>query len=96
MYNLILCPILKMGLKAFNPGRSIAYVFEEKIPNWGNSAGEERHLVGPELIVYLQWLIRCAPFKSPDQGAHGAEVGSVHGAEDKKYYDTWIVSFKAR
>ena len=41
-----------MGLIASNPGRSIANVFEEKIPNYGDSAGEERRLVGPELI----WL----------------------------------------
>ena len=45
-----------MGLIAPNPGCSIAYVFEEKIPSYGNSAGEERHMVGPELIQYLQWL----------------------------------------
>ena len=77
-----------MGLVAPNPGRSIADVFEETIPNYGDSAGKERHVVGPELIVYLQWLIRCAPFKSPDQGARRDE--------HKKYYDAWVVSFKAR
>ena len=33
-------------------------------------------------------MIYSAPFKSPDQGARGDE--------HKKYYDTWVVSFKAR
>ena len=45
-------------------------------------------MVGPELIAYLQWLIYSALFKSPDQGARRDE--------HKKYYDTWVVSFKAR
>ena len=77
-----------MGLIAPNPGRSIADVFEDTILNYGDSAGEERHVVGPELIEYLQWLIYSAQFKSPDQGACGDE--------HKKYYNTWVVSFKAR
>ena len=88
MYDLILCSIPKMGLIAPNHGRSIVDVFDETIPNYGDSAGEERHLVGPELIVYLQWLIYSAPFKSQDQGARGDE--------HKKYYNTWVVSFKVR
>ena len=91
MYDLILCSIPKMGLIAPNPGRSIVEVFDETIPHYGDSAGtagEERHLVGPELIVYLQWLIYSAPFKSQDQGARGDE--------HKKYYNTWVVSFKVR
>ena len=33
-------------------------------------------------------MIYSAQFKSPDQGACGDE--------HKKYYDTWVVSFKAR
>ena len=39
---------------------------------------EERQLVGPELLAYLQWLIYSAQFKPPDQGVNG----------DKKYYYT--------
>ena len=54
MYDLILCRIPKMGLIAPNPGCSIADVFEDTIPNYGVSAGEDKHLVGPELIAYLQ------------------------------------------
>ena len=59
-----------------------------RFPTKGDSAGEERHLLGPEFIAYLQWSIYSAPFKSPDQGSRGDE--------HKKYYDTWVVSFKAR
>ena len=33
-------------------------------------------------------MIYSAPFQSPDQGARGDE--------HKKYYDRWVVSFKAR
>ena len=58
------------------------------VPNYGKNAGEERRLVGPELIAYLQWLIYSAPFKSQDQGARRDE--------HMKYYYTWVVSFKAR
>ena len=86
MYDLVLCRIPKMGLIAPNPGCSIANVFEEKIPNYGDSAGEERQLVGPGLIAYLQWLLYRAPFKSQDQGARG---------DEQKYYVTSGVSFKA-
>ena len=88
MYDLVLCRIPKMGLIAPNPGCSIANVFEEKIPNYGDSAGEERQLVGPGLIAYLQWLLYRAPFKSQDQGARGDE--------HKKSHNTWVVLFKAR
>ena len=59
-----------------------------KIPNLGDSRGEERYLVGPELIAYLQWLIYTAPFKALDQGKPGDE--------HKKYFDTWVRSFKAK
>ena len=54
MYDLLLCRIPKMGLVAPNARPSIADVFEETIPYYGDSAGEERHLVSPELIAYLQ------------------------------------------
>ena len=68
MYDLILCRIPKMGLIAPNPGRSIADIFEEKIPNYSDIAWEERHLVGPELTAYLQWLIYSAPFQVTGPG----------------------------
>ena len=67
MYDLILCHIPEMGLiaprtRARSPspglsGLSIAEIFEEKIPNYGDNDGEERHVVGPELIAYLH----CPP-----------------------------------
>ena len=88
LYDLILCRIPKMGLLSPGSGRSIANIFDEKIPNYGENDGDERYLVGPELIAYLQWLIYTSPFKSPDQGQRAGE--------HKKYYDTWVVSFKVR
>jgi hypothetical protein len=87
LYDLILCRIPKMGILAPGSGRSIADVFEEKIPDYESIEGE-RYLVSPELIAYLQWLIYSAPFKSPDHGPRSEE--------HKKYYDTWAASFKAR
>ena len=86
--DVILCSIPKLGLLTSTPGRSIAEIFEEEIPNFGENDWEERYLVSPELIAYLQWLIYSAQYKSQDHGARGDE--------HKKYFDTWIVSFKAR
>ena len=83
MCDLILRSIPKIGLLAPTPGRSIAEIFEEKIPNNGENDWEERYLVRPELITYLQWLICSAPYKSQDQGERGDE--------HEKYYDTWAV-----
>ena len=73
LYDLILCCIPKMNLLAPGPGRSIADVFDEKIPNFCYSRLEVRYLVGPgpELIAYLQWLMDTAPSKAPDQGKQG-------------------------
>ena len=87
LYDLILCRIPKMGILAPDSGRSITDIFEEKMPDYEN-IGNERYLVSPELIAYLQWLIYSAPFKSPDQGPRAEE--------HKRYYDTWAASFKAR
>ena len=85
MYNLVLCRISKMDLIAPS---SIAEIFEEKNPNYGGNDGEERHLVGPELIADLQWLIYNALLQSSDQGARGEE--------HKKYYDTYVTTFQSR
>ena len=73
MYDLILCSIPKLGLLTSTPGRSIAEIFEEEIPNFGENDWEERYLVSPELIAYLQWLIYSAQYKSQDQGAREDE-----------------------
>ena len=70
------------------PGRTIAEIFEEKIPNIGENDEGGRYLVSPELIAYLQWLIYSAQYKAQDQGARGEE--------HKKYYNIWLVSFKAK
>ena len=88
MYDLVLYSIPKMGLIAPSPGCSLAKILRERIPNHCENDGEERHLVGPELLAELQWLIYSALFKSLDQGARGDEY--------KKYYTTWVVMFKSR
>ena len=62
-----------MSLISPSHGNPIAKKIEEKIPNYGDDDGEDSHLVGPELIAYLQWLIYSAQYKSQDHGARGDE-----------------------
>ena len=50
---------------------SLKGIFDEKIPavdgctEKGDVNAEEKHIVSPELIAYLKWLIYTAPFKDP-------------------------------
>ena len=56
--------------------------------NYGENEGEERHLVAPEILAYIQRLLRSSHQSRPDQGARGDK--------HKKFYTTQVTTFKSR
>ena len=60
-----------MSTFASDARRTLKGIFDEKIPavdgctEKGDVNAEEKHIVSPELIAYVKWLIYTAPFKDP-------------------------------
>ena len=48
----------------------------------------EKHIVSPELIAYLKWLIYTAPFKDPFSEPRGA----IH----RQFYLEWLDAFASK
>ena len=93
LWDLILCSINKMSYLAPSAGLSIKDIFDEKIPaisgvDAGDANATEKHLVSPELMAYLKWLIYTAPFKDP--------FAQPRGADHTRFYSDWNYTFGAR
>ena len=90
MWDLILTRLTKMGLFAPVSVSTIKDVFDMKMPAFADDddAGaisvEKRHLVSPELMAYLTWLIYTSAFKERLADARGA----THIQFDLKWTET--------
>ena len=93
LWDLILCRITKMSYLAPSAGSSIKDISEEKIPaisrvDADDANATEKHLVRPELMAYLKWLIYTAPFKDP--------FAQPRGARHTEFYVDWVSTFAAK
>ena len=93
LLGLILTRITKIMMGIFAPdgyGRSLEDIFDMKMPAFADDddAGaisvEKRHLVSPELMAYLTWLIYTSAFKERLADARGA----THIQFDLKWTET--------
>ena len=87
LWDLILPDITKMGIFAPEAGRSIEDVFNMKMPAFADDEDAvaeisgERHLVSPEIIAFVKWLIYTAAFKE--------QLGEQRGATHLQFYLDW-------
>jgi len=93
LWDLILCRITKMSYLAPSAGRGIKDIFDEKIPaisgvDADDANATEKHLVSPELMAYLKWLIYTAPFKDP--------FAQPRGAHHTEFYLDWVSTFEVK
>jgi hypothetical protein len=90
LWDLILCRITKMSYLAPSQGRSLKDIFDDKIPaisgvDADDANATEKHLVSPELMAYLKWLIYTAPFKDP--------FAQPRGNQHTQFYFDWVATF---
>lgn len=96
LWDIVLTRITKLGLFGPDPcNRSVEDVFNMKMPAFADEDDDasaafsgERHLVSPEIIAYLKWLIYTAAFKEP--------FGDKRGAEHVKFYLDWKRTISAK
>ena len=83
-----------MGILApYGVNSNLKDIFDMKMPAFSDDddgsaiPGAERHVVSPELMAYLKFLIYTAAFKDP--------LADKRGAEHVQYYLRWTLTFAA-
>ena len=64
LYDLIFGKLTNMGHVIPSRDRTLRQIFTEKVP------GTDRHLISPELIAYLKWLIYVSAYEDRSTVAH--------------------------
>ena len=87
LWDRVLCSITKMSTFASDICRTLTDIFNDVIPaidcaDQADVNTEEKHIVSPNLIAYLKWLIYTVAFKDP----FAEPLGAIH----TQFYLSWV------